>query len=71
MKLYYMRKQQAHVSFLYGELCMPTKSPKRPDPEHLRLKLLFIEASAIGRFPIACVFLLAMAVLIGLARGWW
>ncbi len=48
---------------------MPTKSPK--DPEHIKLKLFFIEASAIGRFPIACVFVLAVLAMGGKACGWW
>lgn len=47
------------------------KLPKKPDDEHLKLKLFFIEASAIGRFPIGCVFVLAVFVLVGKAVGWW
>ncbi len=48
---------------------MPTKAPR--DPEHIKLKLFFIEASAIGRFPIACVFVLAVLIMTGRAIGWW
>ncbi len=48
---------------------MPTKSPK--DPDHLKLKLFFIEATAIGRYPITCVFVIALLFMGGLAVGWW
>ncbi|RDL50153.1 hypothetical protein BLJAPNOD_01271 [Ensifer sp. M14] len=47
---------------------MPKPNPSK-DPEHLKLKLPFMEASAIGRFPIACVFLLAVLVIGGMAAG--
>lgn len=46
------------------------KLPEK-EPEHLRLKLFFIEASAIGRVPILCVFVLAVLYMGGMACGWW
>lgn len=48
-----------------GEQGMPAKDPRSPD--HLRLKVFFIEASAIGRFPVPCVFVLAVLAMVGRA----
>lgn len=45
--------------------------PKKPDDENLKLKLWVIEASAIGRYPITCLFVLALLLMIGKAVGWW
>ncbi len=52
---------------------MPTKDPKKPDTEHVSISLLYglFGGTANGRFSIACVFVLAMVVLIGRALGWW
>lgn len=45
------------------------KSPKDPKEEHLTLKLLGLEASATGRFPVVCLAVITLLVLIGSAAG--
>lgn len=50
---------------------MAKLSQKPEDRDHLKLKVREFEATAIGRFPIACVFVLALFAMIGRAQGWW
>ncbi|KSV93383.1 hypothetical protein N184_20430 [Sinorhizobium sp. GL28] len=47
------------------------KLPTKPDSEHLKLKLWVLEASAIGRYPITCVFVIALLFMGGKAFGIW
>ncbi len=53
-----------------GGVCM-AKSPKKPDDDHLKLKLWVLEASAIGRYPITLVFILAVLYMCGKLVGSW
>ncbi|AEG09293.1 hypothetical protein I7F13_04955 [Sinorhizobium meliloti] len=47
------------------------KSNFSKDPEQLKLKLLGFEAFAVGRFPVTCIFVLGVLVLIGRGFGLW
>lgn len=48
---------------------MPKPNPK--DPEHLKLKLWFFEATASGPVAVLCAFALAVLILVGRAIGLW
>lgn len=49
---------------------MPKPNPHR-DSEQLKLKLLGFEALAVGRFPVTCIFVLGVLVLIGRGFELW